>query len=200
MVRPVSPFVVQMKARLEALNLQLHLGSKELADRLESGKVALMNDLRDIRAKVSENSSAAARKLSERLKHLEEQSHVARAEGREALEAQRKQLSDTLDEAREAAAAWAEEAREEFREERLEIAELLETWRMQFDLFRLQIRLGAKDAKDEWGRYKEKISERIADIERKLDEATDGSRDTGHRFRTEMESAWQHVKAAFGKS
>ena len=89
------------KRELEELQLQLHLGSKEAAEKLEEQKNNLrswMDDNRGRFKEVEEEIGEEAREFRQKFNELLEKLKKAPAETKEAAKAQEAELSATMDE------------------------------------------------------------------------------------------------------
>lgn len=185
------------KRRADELKLQLHLGSKELQERFEEQKKDIEKWAHETRHKLEDETSVRATNLKIRLEELEVQAALGRAESEDALKEQQKNMSKALEAAREEARQVASDAKNNLGEIAEKADARLDTWYARFDILRLQLKLGAAEASDEWEERKKELNRQIHELEERISEAGKKSSENWQKFKFEMGEAWGHMKKAF---
>ena len=192
--------VNRWKRKADELKLQLHLGSKDLADRFEEDKKNISAWAAEKKEQLKESSSEKAEQLKIKLEELELQAALGRAESRDALEEQQKKISKALRNARDKADEFAGDAKEGFQDFAEKADAQMDTWQAKFEMLQLQLKLGAADASDEWEARKKELAKSIHDLENKISEAGKQTGEGWNHFKSEMSEAWTHIKGAFSKN
>ena len=185
------------KRRADELKLQLHLGSKELQEKFEEQKKDIEKWAQETRHKLEDETSVRATDLKVRLEELEVQAALGRAESEDALKEQQKNLSKALEAAREEARQVASAAKNNLGEIAEKADARLDTWYTRFDILRLQLKLGAAEASDEWEERKKELNRQIHELEQRISDAGKKSNENWQKFKFEMGEAWGHMKKAF---
>lgn len=193
-------FIDRWKATAEELQLQLHLGSKELGDKFEDQKKEILHWSQDTREKLEGEVGTAATELRAKLERLELQAALGKAETKEAIQEQRKKMAALVSEAHESSTHLLGDSKKNLGELAAKANTKLDEWHTKFDLLRLHISLGAAEASDEWKEKKEDLKESLHKLESKLDDLSEDSEESWSNFKGEIAEAWTHVKKAFSKT
>ena len=193
-------FLDKGKQKVEALRVQLHLGRKEVVEKFDEDKKEIASWAKQSRNILSGKSSKVFTAVKTRLEELEVQAALAKAESKDELKNQREKLSDALTNLQNEVGNLRNETSAEAKEITDNLTHKLDDWQTKFDLFKLQMHLGAKDASDKWEERKKELSEMLHEMDTSIDAAKkDGSQNL-ERFKTEMGQAWKHIKAGFSQS
>lgn len=190
----------EWKAKVEELNLQLHLGKDEARDEFEKQKKNLRDWLNQAEHKIQNSkklSEDTIRDFKNRMEELRVQASLGVAESKDALKEQQDKLNKGIRSLRSRFEEAYDDVSEEIEDMSEEARERLDDYHTRFDLFRLQMHLGREDAKDEWERRKKDLSVKLREIDAKVDRAAKEGSEKLDNFRSEISEAWGHFRKAF---
>jgi len=145
------------KQKAEEIRVQLNLGAAEAADKYEEEKKAVRNWIHETEQKIKENGDSRLDKLKTKLEELKVQASLGRADARDEFEEQRKKFNTKLHEARQEAKELSQKADSKSKEIGDKVSQRLQAWQTQFDIFNVQLHLGAKEASEKWNEQKGKF-------------------------------------------
>jgi hypothetical protein len=187
------------KATAEELRLQLHLGSKELSQKFETQKKEILHWSRKAQEDLEDEASQKGQELKTKLEELEVQAALGKAESRDALKNQEEKISKLLHEIGAKSDEFMETSKEKAKSFN-EASELqFQKWQTSFDMFRLQMKLGAAETKDQWEEKRKEIKSSLDKLEAKIDEMKEDGEENFSNFKNEMSKSWSHFKNAFKK-
>jgi hypothetical protein len=189
-------FINRRKATAEELRLQLHSGSRDLIDNFETQKRENREWCQHTMANLEDEASETSLDLQRKLKALEVQAAMGKAETKEAIQVQRKKLSYLVKEA-QASINLPGDSKKNVRELAFRAEVLFDKWLADFDLLRLQFNWGAAEASDEWNKRKVKLRHSINDRETKSENTNRESEEGWINFKKEISEARAHVKKAY---
>jgi hypothetical protein len=185
------------KKTTEELKLQLHLGSKELSDKFENQKKEILTWSRKAQHDLKDEASQRGKELKTKLEELEVQAALGKAETKEALKAQEEKISHLLREIGKESDELMKTSKEKTQSFGESAEAQLKKWQTSFDMFRLQMKLGAADTKDQWESKQKEIQTNLDKLESKIDEFIGESEEGFSHFKNEMSKSWGHLKKAF---
>ena len=193
-------FLNKWKQKVEALRVQLHLGSKEAADKFDDDKKEIVKWVKHNRNELASKSSKVFTGLKTSLEELEVQAALAKAESKEEIKIQQDKLSKALGNVQKEVGDLRDETLAEAKEMTENMSRTLDDWQTKFDLLKLQVHLGAKDASDKWEKQKKELSDRLHDMDTSLEAAKKDGAENFEHFKSEMGEAWKHIKSGFSNS
>ena len=191
----------KMRASMEDMNLQMHLGAKEAKDEFEKQKGNLSTWAEATSKKVGEMKGVSEEKVSQMKQALDElrvQAALGRAEGKEAMEEQQKNLTSTLATIKTRMADLYESSEEGVKSFADQVEDKLEDYHTRFDMLKVQVHLGKQEVESAWEERKKDISQKITELSKKIDEQTDKTEDAWDHFSNEIKESWTHLRKAFG--
>lgn len=189
----------EWKAKLEHLQVQLHLGIEDAKDEFEKQKKQLEDWLNSTKHKLSDIKDITKDKATNVKSGLEElrlQAALGKAETEQAFQEQREKMSHKIHDLKHKVNEAYYESEGNAKEMLDEAGEKLEDFHTRFDLFRLQAHLGKMEAEDAWKSRKVDISNKMEELKTKLEKGKEVSSEKWDHFSTEMSEAWKHVKKA----
>ena len=190
----------QWKSQAEQLNLQMHLGAAEARDEFERQKKELKNWLHETDQEI-ENLEKEGKhqyiELRRKIDELRVQAALGKAEAEDSLKEQQRNLARGIHGVKHELNQAVEKSDEIGSEVMEGLEDGIDHFRTRFDLFRLQLNLGASEAKDYWEEKKKTLSGKLHEINNKMEEAADKAEDKWEGFSEEMSHAWKHFRKAF---
>ena len=193
----------KMRASVEEMNLQMHLGAKEAKDEFEKQKGNLAHWAEETSKKVGEMKDVSEEKVSQMRQALDElrvQAALGRAEGKEAMEEQQKNLSSTLSSIKSKMTELYGSSEESVKSFADQVEDKLEDYHTRFDMLKVQAHLGKQELESAWEERKKDITQKISELSKKIDEQTDKTEDAWSNFSNEIKESWTHLRKAFGGS
>lgn len=188
------------KQKAQEIRVQLNLGAAEAADKYEEEKKAVRTWISETEQKIKENKDSRLDKLKTKLEELKVQASLGRAEARDEYEEQRKNFNTKLHEARQEAKELSQKADSQAKTIGEKASQRLQAWQTQFDIFNLQLHLGAKEAGEKWDEQKGKFKSWLDNLDDQLDDLQADSKGSWESFKTEVSSSWSNVKSRFSKN
>jgi ElaB/YqjD/DUF883 family membrane-anchored ribosome-binding protein len=188
------------KQKAEEIRVQLNLGAAEAADKYEEEKKAVRNWIHETEQKMKENGDSRLDKLRTKLEELKVQASLGRADARDEFEEQRKKFNTKLHEARQEAKELSDKADSKSKEIGEKANQRLQAWQTQFDIFNVQLHLGAREASEKWNEQKGKLKSWLDNLDDQLDEFQADSKDSWENFRADLSNSWSNIKAKFSKN
>ncbi len=190
----------EWKAKLEQLNVQLHLGADEAKDEFENQKHNLHDWLNSAEQKLDRSKKLTKETIADlrgKMDELRVQANLGVAEGKDALKEQQDNLNKGIRSLRSRFKDAYSDVSDEIDDMSEEAREKLDDFHTRFDLFRLQMHLGKEEAKEEWERRKKELSQKLKDIDSKVDSAAKQGSEKLDNFSGEISDAWNHFLKAF---
>ncbi|MEQ8323078.1 MAG: hypothetical protein RIC15_06715 [Vicingaceae bacterium] len=190
----------QWKAQAEHLNVQMHLGAAEARDEFEIQKKHLegwVNDTKQVVEELEDSAEENYTALKTKLEELRLQAALGKADAEDAFNIQQKDLSRAMHEARQEIDKLYDKGNEKTKEFLSDSADQIEHYQTRFDLFRIQLNLGAKEAAQYWTEKKKDLRLKLHEVNQKIDHASEEAGEKWDEFSDEMSEAWKHFKKAF---
>ncbi len=190
----------EWKSSLENLRVQLHLGLEEAKDEFEEQKKKLNEWTHDIQAKLrhaKDLTEEKALKLRTGLDDLRVQAALGKADTEDAWDKQRDNLSKKIHELKHQVKEVYSHSKGNAKEILDKASDQLDDLHTRFDLFRLQAHLAKMESADAWEERKKVLSEKIHDINTKLEKGKETASEKWDHFSQEMSEAWTHFRDAF---
>jgi len=188
------------KQKADEIRVQLNLGAAEAADKYEKEKKAVKNWIHETEEKIKENGDDNLNTLRTKLEELKVQASLGKAEARDEYEEQRKKFNQKLHEAREEAKEVSQKADHKAKSIGEKTSQRLQAWQTQFDIFNIQLHLGAKEASEKWNEQKGKFKSWLDKVDDQLDDVQSDSKESWESFKTEVGSSWSNLKSKFSKN
>jgi len=139
-----------------------------------------------------------AKTLKSRLEALRVQAALGRAEADDLFHQRQKDLNLALHNARLSFDKLVESSSDKLHTFLEKSDYTLDEFRTSFDLFRLQLNLGKKDATQNWQERKKEITTRLNKLKININKAQENSSERWEHFSEEIVEAWSHLKKAVG--
>ena len=188
------------KQKAEEIRVQLNLGAKDAADKYEEEKKKVRNWIHDTDQKIRENGDRSLNNLKVKLEELELQASLGRADARDEFEEQRKKFNQKLHEAQQAAKEASQHADSKARAIGAKASEKLKAWQTQFEIFNVQLHLGAKDAADKWNEQKGKFKNWLDNLDDQLDDFQKDGKESWENVKENIAHSWNNLKSRFSKN
>ena len=190
----------EWRAEAEHLRLQLHLGVKEAEEAFEEQKQSIKNWAETAKDKAEDFSDFGKdnyHNLKIKLDELVHKASVEKAETIEALKEQQESINLAILNLKKEFSAVYEDSKEEISEFLEHTESMLDQYHTRFDLLKLKLHLGKKEALDEWEEQKKNLNHKLNELNEKMDDLRDSSEEKLQHFSTEIKEAWKHLKKSF---
>ena len=188
------------KQKAQEIRVQLNLGAAEAADKYEEEKKAVRKWIHETEQRLNENGDGSLDKLRTKLDELKVQASLGKAEAQDEYEEQRKKFNQKLHEARQEAKEVSQKAARQAKVIGDKVSQRLQAWQTQFDIFNVQLHLGAKEASEKWNEQKGKFKSWLDNLDDQLDDVQSESKESWENFKTELSSSWNTLKSKFSKN
>jgi len=188
------------KQKAQEIRVQLNLGAAEAADKYEEEKKAVRKWIHETEQRLNENGDGSLDKLRTKLDELKVQASLGKAEAQDEYEEQRKKFNQKLHEARQEAKEVSQKADSQAKVIGDKVSQRLQAWQTQFDIFNVQLHLGAKEASEKWNEQKGKFKSWLDNLDDQLDDVQSESKESWENFKTELSSSWNTLKSKFSKN
>jgi len=192
----------EWKTLAKHLKVQLHLGREEAREAFEEQKKkaaawadSAMKELNDTK----EIGEDKARELKHEFEMLRTYGMLKQAETEQELKEQQEKISNSIDKIKSKLEQAYAASADNVSDWKDSVGEKLQYYKMSFDLFKVQLHLGSDEAKNKWEQTKEKISTKVDEINKDLDEATEQGEEKFDAVASELNQSWKNVKAIFSK-
>jgi hypothetical protein len=193
----------EWKAKIEHLNVQLHLGAKEAGDIFEEQKKQLADWIHKAKKQIKDSKLISEEKTQElrtKLDELRVQAALGKAEGRDAIQEQQKKISLSMKQFRDDVEKTISIATEKEGQLEEDLKEGINDFKTRFDLFRLRSHLAQMDAEDLWNNKRKDLSSRLHNLKVTLEKEKESGSKKWKGFSKEMGEAWKHFVNAIDEA
>ncbi len=190
----------EWKGSAEYLNLQMHLGSAEAKDEFENQKKNLNNWITLTAAKLDDAKGFTDKevtKIKAALDELRLQIALGKAETEDVIKEQQAKISKAVSKFKQTMADVYKTSEAGVKDFAKESSETIDDLHTRFDLFRLQMHLGKKEAEKLWEEKKKVLSRELDEFKQKADKVADVASDKLEEVSEEISNAWKHLKSVF---
>ncbi|MBT8194790.1 MAG: hypothetical protein KJO64_00045 [Bacteroidia bacterium] len=192
----------KVRAKVEELELQMHLGKKESIDEFENQKKNMKDYLHGAEDNLKNAKDISADKMSSlktKLEELKVQLALGKAETAEKFDEQKSKLQHKLNDIESDIVDLKGKADDKTVEWASGLSETFDDFKTKMDVFRLNVALGSADAKDEWKEKKEDMKQKLQALKSKLNDTTIEGGEKLNDFNAEIAESFSHFKSAFKK-
>jgi hypothetical protein len=183
--------------KAEELKLQMHLSGKEAMDEFEKQKKEISHWAAATRKRLDGKGHEGYASLQAKLEELELQTALATAERKDAMRGQQQKLSRSLMETRAEVEAFAKKGKGGMNEFAEKAKDQISVWQTRFDILKLQLHLGAKEAGEEWGDTRDKLNYKIEALEAGLEKAREEGKLKWEDARADIGKTWKDLRKTF---
>lgn len=189
-----------LKAYVEKLNVQLHLGAAEAKDEFENQKRNIREWTHTTRQNLSEygeKSEEKVKQLQSKIDELRVQAELGKAETEEVLQDQQKKIRMLIHEVEVEAKALYNTSEGKLNELSSDIRNEVDYLKTSFDLFKLRLAYAKTETKEAWEAKKKEIVAELNELKNKIEEEKSTLSENWNKFKSEMSESAKHFKKAF---
>jgi hypothetical protein len=192
----------KFKTLLEEMQVQAALGKADGQDAFKKLRKEFTDQLKEAESKLDEledSGREGVHDLKLKLGKASAEVELLKIEGEQVFEEQKvkadkavKELREKLQELRHKGEEYAGEIYRDLEPELL-------TYKMRFDMFRVQLALGRLDAEDRVADFRKELKEKLEEVKSDLDELADDSEDRWERFTEDLGKTTDQFAGALKK-
>lgn len=187
----------EWRAETEHLKLQLHLGLKEAEKEFEKQKISIKKWAETAKEQAEDFGKDNYQNVRIKLEELIQKASAEKAETIDILKEQQENINQAITNLKNEFSGIYEDSKEEINEFWEQTESKLEQFHTRFDLLKLKLHLGKKEALDEWEEQKKNLNHKLHELSEKMDDLKDSSEEKLQHFSTEIKEAWKHLKNSF---
>lgn len=192
----------KVKALVEEMQVQAALGKADGQDAFKKVRKEFADQLKEAESKLDqlENSGKdGVQDLKMKLRKAAAEVELLKIEGEQVFQVQKdkadkavKELSEKLQELRHKGEDYASEIYRDLEPELL-------TYKMRFDMFRVQLALGKLDAEDRMAELRKELKQKLEVVKSDIDDLADDSEDRWERFTEDLGKTADQFSGAIKK-